>query len=52
MNLLYTTKKACQALNIGKTSLYKIAKERGIKPQKIGRATRWRVTDVRNTTPC
>lgn len=37
-----TTDEACKYLNIGKTSLYKYARELRVKRSKRGRLIRWR----------
>lgn len=46
MKLLLTTEQACDILSIGRTTLYKVMRERGIDPVKIGSATRWRRSDL------
>lgn len=45
--LAYTTIEACEMLAVSRTTLYKVAKQQGIQPLKLGTATRWRNADVR-----
>lgn len=46
MEPLLTTKEAMRALAVGKTTLYKLVALAGVRPVKLGRASRWRRCDL------